>query len=71
MKVSDRDRDIKGKNVGCVKLISNLRTTCSDNSVKGFLISVHCCSLDIFALNRWTINCNNYGNSASDEVTVA
>jgi len=44
---------------------------CSDNSVKGFLISVHCCSLDIFALNRWTINCNSYGNSASDEVVVA
>ena len=24
MKVSDRDRNVKGKNVGCVKLISNL-----------------------------------------------
>jgi len=24
MKVSDRDRNVKGKNVGCDKLISNL-----------------------------------------------
>ena len=24
MKVSDRDRNVKGKNVGCVKLITNL-----------------------------------------------
>jgi len=26
MKVSDRDANVKGKNVGCVKLISNLCT---------------------------------------------
>ena len=39
MKVSDRDQNVKGKNVGCVKLISNL---CNNLPTEEY---VSCCIL--------------------------